>query len=547
MQGKTGVEIRGKGTRAPSTTADVAETIFLGSATATRDNYRYALVLTGLLLLALLVTAPFAARPLPAVPAFAPTYDAAVTVLDLMTALLLYAQFRQTGERAFLALACGYLFTPLLIIAHALSFPDAFVRGSAIGGAQTTAWLWMAWHALFPFFVVAYALLAWRDRTPDRIAQPVPVYAAKMAIGATVALAGALILLTTAGEKLLPPLMIGSGYEPSTRAVLLIGWLTHFIALATLVWATRLRRIIDVWLGVTLVALIIDLALSAILVSGRYQLGFYLGRGYGLLAAVFVLSVLMREAVALYGKALRAARVAALAESVAERDELRRQLLVAEEVERQRLARELHDEVGQHITAIGLGLQSVADASPPGSDVEARTAELRQIVSRLARELHSVAVRLRPRALDDFGLDAALTAYAQDWSRTTGIAVDVHASHGPDRLPMAVESAVYRVVQEGLTNIARHSGSTRAGIVVERRNGDLVTVIEDSGVGFELESITRVPGRQLGLRGIRERAELLGGSMDVETSPGEGTTLFVRIPINHSAEAVVRQDAARRT
>ena len=537
MQGTIGVDIAAKGSTAPSTTADVAEPIFLGSAAATRDNYRRAVALSALLILAFFATVPFASRTLRAVPSFVPTYDAAVAVLDFITALLLYAQFRQTRERSFLALACGYLFTPILIIAHALSFPDAFRPGSVIGGAQTTAWLWMGWHALFPIFVVGYGLLAARDRSPQVPNRATPRYTAHLVLGATAALALAVILITTFGEQFLPPLMIGARYEPTTPFFLLVGWLAHFVALATLVWTTRIHRVIDLWIAVTLVALIIDLALSALLVTGRYQAGFYLGRAYGFLAALFVLSVLLRETVALYGKALRAARDVALAQSVTERDELRRQLALAEEEERQRLARELHDEVGQHITALGLGLQALSDSSPPGSEVVHRALQLREMVNALARELHSLAVRLRPKVLDDFGLDAALSAYAEEWSRNTGIAVDVHANHGPERLPMAVESAVYRVVQEALTNVARHSGSNRAGVVVERRNGDLVTVVEDSGVGFQLDTATRTSGStQLGLRGIRERAELLGGSMDVETSPGGGTTLFVRIPIRRFAE-----------
>ncbi|HJQ09426.1 MAG TPA: sensor histidine kinase [Gemmatimonadaceae bacterium] len=532
MRGTTGVDITAKGITTPSTTADVAEPIFLGSAPATRDNYRRAIILTALLILAFAATVPVAARPMPAVPAFVPTYDAAVAVLDLITALLLYAQFRQTRERSFLALACGYLFTPILIIAHAVSFPDAFRPGSVLGGAQTTAWLWMGWHALFPLFVVAYGLLAVRDRSPRANTAATPVFTPHLAIAATAALAIVIVLITSLGENLLPPLMIGAQYEAATPYILLVGWFAHFVALATLVWTTRIRRVIDVWIAVTIVALIIDLALSALLVNGRYEVGFYLGRAYGLLAAVFVLSVLLRETIALYGKALRAARDVALAQSVAERDELRRQLTVAEEEERRRLARELHDEVGQHITALGLSLQALADSSPAGTGIRERVVHLREMVSLLGRELHSVAVRLRPRALDDFGLDAAVNAYAEEWSRSTGIMVDVHANHGSQRLPMAVESAVYRVVQEALNNVAKHSGSARAGIVVERRNGDLVAVIEDSGVGFDPGNVSSTSTTaRLGLRGIRERAELLGGSVDLETSPGGGTTLFVRIPI----------------
>ena len=321
--------------------------------------------------------------------------------------------------------------------------------------------------------------------------------------------------------------------------MLLAGWLAHVAALTALLWLTGARRVIDLWIVVTLVALVIDLALSAMLVNGRYEVGFYLGRAYGLVGAVVVLSVLLGETTALYSHAVRAARATALAQSLAERDELRRQLTLAEEEERRRLARELHDELGQHLTALGLGVQAIADSAHANPEITERAALVRDMVNALGRGLHSVAVRLRPKTLDDFGLDAALSTYTDEWSRRTGIAVDLHTDHNPQRLPMVVESAIYRVIQEALTNVARHSGATRAGIVVERRDGNVVAIIEDSGRGFDTSATqptnVRVGGG-LGLLGVRERASLLGGSIDIESSPGGGTTLFVRIPINGSPE-----------
>lgn len=153
----------------------------------------------------------------------------------------------------------------------------------------------------------------------------------------------------------------------------------------------------------------------------------------------------------------------------------------------------------------------------------------------MGHELHSLAVRLRPKALDDFGLEPAIAAYAEEWSRHSGIAIDVHAGSGTERLPDAVEGAVYRIVQEALTNVARHSEATRAGIVVERRDGHVVAIIEDDGRGFDVDITTwdQMPSRNggLGLVGIRERAALLGGTVDLESSASAGTTVFVRIPI----------------
>lgn len=515
-----------------------ARPAFLGTAAATRGSYQRAIIITAVLLIAFGVTAPFASRPLLPVPAFAPVYDAIVAVLDLITALLLFTQFRQTRERSFLALASGYLFTPLLILAHALSFPDAFRPGSVIGGAQTTAWLWMGWHILFPLFVTAYALLARADRSRRTPRKRSNLWLAPASIAATVTLAIAVILLTTWGEPLLPPLMTGPRYLATTRTVLLIGWLAHVFALTALLWLTGARRVIDLWISVALVALLIDLALSALLVGGRYEVGFYLGRVYGLVGAVVVLSVLLGETLALYGHAVRAAGADALAQSFVQRDELRRQLTLAEEEERRRLARELHDELGQHLTALGLGVQALADSADGNSTITERAALLREMVNALGSGLHSVAVRLRPKALDDFGLEAALTNYTEVWSRQTGIAVDLHTDHGPGRLPMVLENTIYRIVQEALTNVARHSGATRAGVVVEHRGGDVVAIIEDSGKGFDtsaVQSATNVRGG-FGLIGVKERASLLGGSIDIESSPGGGTTLFVRIPINGSRE-----------
>ncbi|HXT15419.1 MAG TPA: chemotaxis protein CheB, partial [Gemmatimonadaceae bacterium] len=209
-----------------------------------------------------------------------------------------------------------------------------------------------------------------------------------------------------------------------------------------------------------------------------------------------------------------------------------RRLAQGEEDERRRLARDLHDEAGQLLTALGLGLQTMSDLAAPGSAMAHHAAKLRDLADTISRELHAVAVRLRPKALDDFGLEAALRTYIDEWARSSGIFAVVHAPAEVTRLPEAVETAIYRIVQEALTNVARHSGARRASVVVERRGSEVVAIIEDEGRGFDLAVVdgATVPG--LGLRGIRERAALLGGTAEIESAEGAGTTIFIRIPID---------------
>jgi signal transduction histidine kinase len=216
----------------------------------------------------------------------------------------------------------------------------------------------------------------------------------------------------------------------------------------------------------------------------------------------------------------------------AERDTLRARLVQAEDDERRRLARELHDEASQHLTSLGLGLKALSDVAPPGSEIDQRADELRALVDSLGKELHAVAVRLRPRALDDFGLEAALRSYVEDWARQSGVAVDVHTAQDSTRLPGLVESTIYRIVQEALTNVLRHAEATLVSVVLERHDGQVVVVVEDDGKGFDIADIVdnpTLPG--LGLRGIRERAALLRGTAEIESHVGGGTSIYARIPI----------------
>ena len=212
------------------------------------------------------------------------------------------------------------------------------------------------------------------------------------------------------------------------------------------------------------------------------------------------------------------------------RRELQLQLTTVQEDERRRIARELHDQMGQHLTALGLGLKFVKDGTPDPSPARERLQNLQAMTDQIGREVHHLALELRPTALDDLGLDVALANYAEGWSGRSGVEVDFLGS-GPQagRLPPAVETALYRLIQEALTNVLKHAGATRVSVVLQRSAGLVTAVVEDDGVGFEAD---RLGGRRLGVLGMRERVALVGGTLAVESGPGRGTTVIARVPLS---------------
>ena len=209
-----------------------------------------------------------------------------------------------------------------------------------------------------------------------------------------------------------------------------------------------------------------------------------------------------------------------------QRDALRR-VVRAQEDERRRLARELHDETGQALTSILLGLKSLEDLD----DVAALgqgVAALRERVVATLQDVRRLAVELRPAALDDFGLEAALERLTAGFAEQTGLKVELESRLQDDRLPEEVETVLYRIVQEALTNIVKHAQASRVSIVITQKPGAVGAVIEDDGRGFDPDQ--SVDGG-IGLIGMRERVALLDGSMTIEAAPGKGTTLVIEVPV----------------
>jgi PAS domain S-box-containing protein len=245
---------------------------------------------------------PFAQTPLTPVQAFIPAYEAALLICDLVTALLFFGQFAQARSKRLLALAAAYLFDALMIIPHALSFPGLFSPAGLLGGGETTAWLYMFWHAGFPVLVLGYALVNDRQRC-DEQASPrrVTVATAAASVAAVALTAGLLTLLAASGRLVLPAIMQGNGYTPAMTFVVSSVWALSLGALVAL-WRKRPRSVLDLWLMVVMCAWLFDVALSAVLNHGRFDLGFYAGRIYGLVAASFVLTMLIAEVGGLYSR-----------------------------------------------------------------------------------------------------------------------------------------------------------------------------------------------------------------------------------------------------
>ncbi len=223
----------------------------------------------------------------------------------------------------------------------------------------------------------------------------------------------------------------------------------------------------------------------------------------------------------------------------ARRGEFLSQVLAAQEAERKRVARELHDEVGQLLTVVLVRLRRLQDLPALPPEIAPLLAELRDLVQRLFDEIHRIAVELRPDVLDHLGLVGAIESVLADFGRRTGLKTDFEIS-GLDGAAISsdVEIAVYRIVQEALSNVARHARATRVAVALERRGETLVALVEDDGCGFVVDEPpsegTAVPSR-LGIFGMRERVALVHGRLAIESQPGQGTTVFVEVPLGAQA------------
>jgi signal transduction histidine kinase len=518
-------------------------TVFLSSLPASKHERLRAWAVVLVSFVVFLGVAPFAQVRLAEVWAFIPSYQAALLVTDLITAILLFAQSVFLRSMALLCLAGGYQFSALMSVPHALSFPRLFAPTGLIGaGPQTTAWLYMIWHAGFPLAVIGYAVLGKR-RHIRRIGLALAV--TWIAVVGIVCVAA---IIATAGHALLPAIMRGDDYTPMLPIVIGIVWTLSLVALLVL-WSRRPHSVLDVWLMVVMCAWLFDIALSALLNAGRFDLGFYAGRAYGLLAASLVLLVLLIETGAVYARLARSFE--------AESHDRERQLRAVESelihvsrlTELGQMVSTLTHEVNQPLTAVGgyvrAGLRLIragdiakaTEAIEKASDQVTRAGQviqrLRQFIKKGENEHRAEDIRRVVEEAAALGLMGA-----------EGRAVQLEIRFAPDT-PLVLIDRVQ--IEQVLLNLIRNAveamhASARRELVIATTasSNDMIDVsVTDSGPGLPSEiserlfqpfTTTKATGMGVGLSICRSIVEAHGGRIWVAEVPVGGTEFHFTLP-----------------
>jgi signal transduction histidine kinase/CheY-like chemotaxis protein len=537
--------------------ADVAETpVFLSTVAPGRHDRRVALTVVLVSATIFLATAPLAKVRLLPVGAFIPIYETALVINDLVTTVLLLGQYRFTRSRALLALAGAYLFTASITIAHALTFPGLFAPTGLLGaGPHSTAWLYMFWHAGFPILVVAYALLKEAAPTPaPEPAAPPPPGGVRGPVLATVAATLAVVvgftLLATAGHDALPALMRGNNYTPAQFTVITSTWVLSFVALATL-WWRRPHSKLDLWLMVVMCAWVFDIALSGVLNAARFDLGFYAGRIYGLVAASFVLVVLLIENGALYARLVEA--------HVGERRG-RAEADVANRAKSEFLSRMSHELRTPLNAILGFGQLIEMRATTP-QDRES----VEQILKGGRHLLNLINEVLDISRIEAGGLSLSLEPVnvgevirrVVDLTRPLAsprrIALHTKGS-ASDRYVLADHQRLQQVLLNLVSNGIKYNREEGQVTVACRADGPgrLRISVSDTGSGIPAASQSRlftpfdrlgveahgIEGTGLGLALSRRLVEAMGGLIGLESVEGQGSMFWVDLPEARSPVAL---------
>ena len=531
--------------------------------------------------------APFAKLQLPAVAAFIPVYESALVLNDLITAALLYGQWRITRLRALSVLASGYLFTAVITVGHALSFPGLFAPGGALGaGPQSTAWIYMFWHGGFPLFVIAYAWMR-RVRPPVADAGGEPgsepdeeddvgadvTRGRRTALGATLAalaLGVGLTALATAGHAWLPAIMSGHRYTPAMMFTVGTVWLLCMAALAVLLSRRRAASVLDLGLMVVMVAWLCDIALAALLNGGRYDLGFYAGRIFGLLACSAVLVELLFENAVLYaqlaqahGLERRRAQELALARDEAQRANAAKSLFLAS------MSHEIRTPMNAVIGLTHLALQGALEGRQRDYVAKAHTSS-KALLALLNDILDYSKVEAGKLSLEaeEFGVEEVVENVGELFSaRLEETGLDLVFDIDRDVPPRVVGDAfrLTQVLNNLVGNAIKFTPRGEIVIRVEVLGRDAGRVglrlsVSDTGIGMTRETSDRLfeafaqgesgtarrfGGTGLGLAICRRLVGLMGGDIAVESELGRGSIFRFSAWFGLPAAGTARRDLYR--
>ena len=518
--------------------------VFLSTLPAGRGERRFALAVVLVSAALFVIAVPVAKVRLPPVWAFIPVYQSALVVNDLITAVLLFGQFAILRTRALLVLASGYLFTALMAAAHALTFPGLFAPTGLLGaGPQTTAWLYMFWHGGFPLFVGAYALLKDEGHQATQPARHPSVTVLPAGVAVLAAVCG-LTVLATLEQWALPAIMEANHYTPAMITIVSSVWALSLVAFGVL-WRRRPHSVLDVWLLVVMSAWLFDIALSAVLNAGRFDLGFYAGRIYGLLAASFVLLVLLIEHGRLYAR---------LAEAHAsERRE--RQLVQLRTAELTAVNKDLeafsysvsHDlraplrAVQGYVTILeeDFGERLEAEVRRLLGVIQDRTRRMEQLIDDLLvfARLGRQRLVVTPVHLDD------LVAQTLDDLRSTCEGRQIAFAVGRLGTVQADPAMLQQVLANLLSNAIKFTRNRNPAAVEVgcRTEADSPTVyfVRDNGAGFDmhyadklfgvfqrLHSANEYEGTGVGLAIVQRVIERHGGQVWADSTPGAGATFY---------------------
>jgi signal transduction histidine kinase len=536
--------------------------IFLSTLPAGAGNRRLALAVVLVSVAIFFAAAPFATVPLLEVWAFIPAYESALVINDLITAVLLFGQFSFLRSPALLVLASGYLFTALMAVSHALTFPGLFSPSGLLGaGPQSTAWLYMFWHGGFPLLVAAYALLKDnRQKWSGTGSKPHARMAILTSLGAVLAVVCGLTLLATAGQEVLPSIMQGHHYTPAMIVIVSSVWALSLSALIIL-WRRRPHTVLDLWLMVVMCAWLFDTALAAVLNAGRFDLGFYAGRIYGLLAASFVLVVLLMENSVLY------ARLVAAHESERrerQRVQERTMELITVNKELESFSYSVSHDLRSPLRAIDGYSQILGEDYANRLDEEGR--RVLGVVRESSKRMGVLIDELL--AFSRLGRAAIVPAKLDTRALVKEAIDELHAAGArPARIEVAQLPAAWgdrillkQVWVNLLSNALKYTGR-RDSAVIEiagwEQDHEVVYSVKDNGVGFDmryydklfgvfqrLHTAEEFPGTGVGLAIVQRIVTRHGGRVWADAKPGEGATFCFALQAGPRDEASAGNRAA---